>query len=144
MPTASAVSSSKAPADVFPLSTGFIPVSSTVSYGSPARVETHDATADTQSAFAGQVIDQAVEQSPMAHRSPALATALASLKEMLSNTNGHQHGLNAVSRPSIMSRVNDNNEQPSRAEIDGILAKAGSMLTSTTLSINLLIPIQVA
>jgi hypothetical protein len=43
-----------------------------------------------------------------------------------------------------MGRVENDNEQPSRAEIYDILAKAGSIDTSAALSSNPLIPIQVA
>jgi hypothetical protein len=143
-PTSGAVNLSKAPAYVLPPSTGSIPTSSTASNASPARIETHDATADTQSAFAGHVIDQAVKQSPIAHRSPALATALFSLKEMLGRTNEHQHGLDVTPKSSIMERVESDNVLPSREEIHDILARAGSMLTSAALSSNPLIPIQVA
>jgi hypothetical protein len=133
VPAAGAVTSSKAPVYVFPPSTGTVPASSTTSNASPACIETHDATADTQSAFAGQVIDQAVEQSPIAYRSPALASALVSLKEMLGNTTGPEHGSDVASRPSIMRYGNDDSEQPSRAEIYDILSKAGSMLTTTAI-----------
>jgi hypothetical protein len=144
MPTSGAANPSKAPAHVFPPSTGSIPASSTASNGSPARIETHDATADTQYVFAGQVIDQAVMQSPIVHRSPALATSLFSLKEMLGRTNESDHGLDVAPRALSRVRVESDNEQPSRAEIYDILGKAGSMLTSATLSSNPLIPIQVA
>jgi hypothetical protein len=102
-PTSGAVNLSRAPAYVLPPSTGSIPTSSKAS----------NASADTQSAFAGQVIDQAVKQSPIAHRSPALATALFSLKEMLGRTNEHQHGLDVTPKSSIMERVESDNVLPS-------------------------------
>jgi hypothetical protein len=144
MPTSGAVNPSKTPAYEFPSSTGSNPVSSTTPNASPVRIETHDATADTQSVFAGQVIDQAVQQSPIAHRSPALATALVSLKEMLGKTNGHQQSLDMASTSPNMRRMDSDNERPSRADIYDVLAKAESMLTSAALSSNSLIQIQVA
>jgi len=83
-----------------------------------------DATTNTHSVLASKVIEQAVGESPVMTQNPALATALASLKDMLGKINDNPH--TADLNTTIWNRPVDKAAPPSRAEIYEILRKSDS------------------
>ena len=74
--------------------------------------------------LASKVIEQAVGESPVMTQNPALATALASLKDMLGKINENPH--TADLNTTLWNRPVDEAAPPSRAEIYEILRKSES------------------
>ena len=83
-----------------------------------------DATTNTHSVLASKVIEQAVGESPIMTQNPALATALASLKDMLGKINETPHTTDL--NTTLWNRPIDKAAPPSRSEIYEILRKSDS------------------
>lgn len=89
-----------------------------------------DATTNTHSVLASKVIEQAVGESPIMTQNPALATALASLKDMLGKINETPHTTDL--NTTLWNRPIDKAAPPSRSEIYEILRKSDSEYDSPT------------
>jgi hypothetical protein len=89
-----------------------------------ATTDAIDATTNTHSVLASKVIEQAVGESSVMTQNPALANALASLKDMLGKINETPHTTDL--NTTLWNRPIDNAAPPSRSEIYEILRKSDS------------------
>jgi len=89
-----------------------------------ASTEAFDATPNTHSVLASKVIEQAVGESAGMIQNPALASALASLKDMLGKIN--ENPATADLTTTLWNRPTDKAPPPSRAEIYEILRRSDS------------------
>jgi hypothetical protein len=107
---------------------------------SPGYTETYDATTNTHSALASEMLERAVGEIPMAHHTPALANALNSLKGMLTETNDDPKSSEVATRSWTTSSAAHSTGPPSQDEIYSILTGADGMVISPNFGSPLLIP----
>jgi hypothetical protein len=84
------------------------------------------------------MIERAVEESPMAHHTPALANALSSLKGMLSKINNDPKSCEVTTRCWTTRPADHSTIPPSHKEIYSILTGAEGMVVSPNLGSPLL------
>jgi hypothetical protein len=104
--------------------------SSSVHTNPSGYTKTYDATTDTHSTLASKMIERAVEESPMAHRTPALVNALNSLKGMLSKINDDPKASEVTTRCWTTRSADHSSIPPSHKEIYTILTGADGMVVS--------------